>query len=54
VAELAHLHEGRVWVEDAEGGGAEFVIELPLAAAEATPVESAPAPKLTVAAGGRA
>ena len=29
VAEHAHLHGGRVWVEDAPGGGARFVIELP-------------------------
>jgi two-component system, OmpR family, sensor histidine kinase MtrB len=29
VAEHARLHAGRVWVEDAEGGGARFVIEIP-------------------------
>jgi signal transduction histidine kinase len=30
VSELASLHEGRAWVEDATGGGARFVVELPL------------------------
>ncbi len=30
VAEHARLHSGRVWVEDAPGGGARFVIELPV------------------------
>lgn len=29
VAEHVRLHGGRVWVEDAPGGGARFVIELP-------------------------
>jgi signal transduction histidine kinase len=29
VAEHVRLHEGRVWVEDAIGGGARFVVELP-------------------------
>jgi signal transduction histidine kinase len=29
VAEHVRLHEGRVWVEDASGGGARFVVELP-------------------------
>ncbi len=29
VAEHARLHGGRVWVEDADGGGARFVVELP-------------------------
>jgi len=32
VAEHVKLHGGRVWVEDNEGGGARFVVELPLAA----------------------
>ncbi len=32
VDELVALHDGRVWVEDALGGGARFVIELPGAA----------------------
>lgn len=31
VAQLVAQHEGRTWVEDAEGGGARFVVELPLA-----------------------
>jgi signal transduction histidine kinase len=31
VRELVALHSGRAWVEDAPGGGARFVIELPLA-----------------------
>jgi two-component system, OmpR family, sensor histidine kinase MtrB len=31
VAEHVRLHHGQVWVEDAPGGGARFVIELPLA-----------------------
>ncbi len=29
VAELVGLHDGRTWVEDALGGGARFVVELP-------------------------
>lgn len=29
VAEHVRLHGGKVWVEDAEGGGARFVVELP-------------------------
>jgi signal transduction histidine kinase len=33
VAELATQHDGRAWVDDAEGGGARFVVELPLASA---------------------
>ena len=31
VAQLVAQHRGRAWVEDAEGGGARFVVELPLA-----------------------
>jgi signal transduction histidine kinase len=31
VGRLARLHGGRAWVEDAPGGGARFVIELPRA-----------------------
>ena len=30
VAEHARLHDGRVWVEDRPGGGARFVVELPV------------------------
>ena len=33
VSELVSLHEGRVWVDEASGGGARFVLELPLAEA---------------------
>lgn len=29
VREIAHAHGGTAWVEDAEGGGARFVIDLP-------------------------
>jgi signal transduction histidine kinase len=29
VRELAGLHRGRAWVEDAESGGSRFVVELP-------------------------
>jgi signal transduction histidine kinase len=32
VAELAGLLRGRAWVEDAAGGGARFVVEIPVAA----------------------
>lgn len=31
VSALARAHDGRAWVQDAEGGGARFVVELPLA-----------------------
>ena len=31
VAEVTRLHQGRVWVDDRPGGGARFVVELPLA-----------------------
>jgi signal transduction histidine kinase/cell division protein FtsL len=31
VAQQARLHDGRAWVEDAPGGGARFVVELPVA-----------------------
>jgi signal transduction histidine kinase len=30
VVEHARLHAGRVWVEDRPGGGARFVVELPV------------------------
>ncbi len=32
VSEHVRLHDGTVWVEEADGGGARFVIELPVAA----------------------
>jgi signal transduction histidine kinase len=41
VRELVELHGGRVWVEEATGGGARFVLELPATrdeSADATPV----------------
>ncbi|HXY30804.1 MAG TPA: HAMP domain-containing sensor histidine kinase, partial [Gemmatimonadaceae bacterium] len=31
VCELVAMHGGRAWVEDAPGGGARFVIEVPAA-----------------------
>jgi len=37
VRELAALQDGTAWVEEAPGGGARFVIELPAAAPDATP-----------------
>ncbi len=47
VSELASLHGGRVWVEGGPGGGARFVVELPLAERPATsgyaPVAEGPA-----------
>ncbi|MDQ6726821.1 MAG: sensor histidine kinase [Actinomycetota bacterium] len=30
VREHVRLHQGRVWVEDADAGGARFVVELPV------------------------
>jgi two-component system sensor histidine kinase MtrB len=33
VAEHVRLHDGRVWVTDADGGGARFIVELPSATA---------------------
>ncbi len=30
VSDLVSLHGGRAWVEEADGGGARFVVELPL------------------------
>jgi signal transduction histidine kinase len=37
VAELVTVHGGRTWVEDRPGGGARFVVELPLADIRAEP-----------------
>ena len=42
VRELATLHRGRAWVEGAPGGGARFVIEVPVASALAPDPVSAP------------
>ena len=36
VSELASVHGGRAWVEGAEGGGAHFIVEFPLAAEQGT------------------
>jgi len=36
VAQLTRLHQGQVWVEDRPGGGARFVVELPVVRAEGT------------------
>ena len=40
VAEHVRLHDGRVWVTDAEGGGARFVVELPSTPKADRPVDS--------------
>jgi signal transduction histidine kinase len=42
VARHVRLHSGAVWVEDAPGGGARFVVELPAADDEAGHTESGP------------
>ena len=42
VRELVALHNGRAWVEDAPGGGARFVLELPAAPGPATAPASPP------------
>jgi signal transduction histidine kinase len=39
VRELARLHEGDAWVEDAPGGGARIVVELPGASRVETPTD---------------
>ncbi|MBU2136981.1 MAG: response regulator [Alphaproteobacteria bacterium] len=46
--ELASLMGGRIWVEPARGGGARFVVELPLPLAEPTEDEAAPLAKVIV------
>jgi signal transduction histidine kinase len=43
VKELATLHRGRVWCDEAEAGGARFVIELPDATPPSPVVEPSPA-----------
>ena len=35
---FVEAHGGRVWVEEASGGGARFVFTLPRAAADRSPV----------------
>jgi signal transduction histidine kinase len=44
VRSIVEQHEGSVEVVDAEGGGARFVVRLPLAAPAARPVPEPPAP----------
>ena len=44
VKELATLHRGRVWCDEAEAGGARFVIELP----DATPAQPVARPQQAV------
>jgi PAS domain S-box-containing protein len=43
VREFVALHDGRVWVEDAPGKGARFVVELPLKAPENADIAAADA-----------
>jgi signal transduction histidine kinase len=43
VAQLAEMHDGRVRVENADAGGARFIVELPAAAAARTIAQMAPA-----------
>lgn len=47
VKELAMLHRGRVWCDEAEAGGARFVIELPDATPPASVVQTQPVEVLT-------
>lgn len=42
VRELAELHQGRAWVEDAPGGGSRFVLELATLDPSDTPVHERP------------
>ncbi|HYN80384.1 MAG TPA: HAMP domain-containing sensor histidine kinase [Gemmatimonadaceae bacterium] len=50
VRELVLLHGGRAWVEDAQGGGARFVVEFPRG--DEPPAASAEVPLRRAAAGG--
>jgi signal transduction histidine kinase len=43
VRDVVELHGGRVWVEDARGGGARFVVEIPGATYAGPPGEEEPA-----------
>jgi signal transduction histidine kinase len=47
VKEIVDEHDGRAWVENAEGGGAAFVVELPAHSAPLQPLTSPQAHKLT-------
>jgi signal transduction histidine kinase len=54
VRELARLHGGNAWIEDAPGGGARFVIELPAAARVAGFTDEHPSPTSVPSAAGTA
>lgn len=54
VKDVVSLHGGRVWVEDARGGGARFIVEIPGATYAGPPGEEEPAPAVeSVEAGAR-
>jgi len=44
-AQHVQLHGGRIWVEERDGGGARFVVELELAATEDPPGAGGPTPE---------
>jgi signal transduction histidine kinase len=46
VKDVVELHGGRVWVEDAAGGGARFIVEIPGATYAGPPGEEEPAAAL--------
>lgn len=46
VAQHVRLHSGAVWVEDAPGGGARFVVELPTAESLRADLSTVPDPKV--------
>lgn len=50
VAQHVHWHEGEVWVEDRPGGGARFVVELPVAG-DVRASRAAPAARAETASG---
>jgi signal transduction histidine kinase len=47
VKEIVDEHDGRVWVEDTEGGGAAFVVELPARSTRVASFTASQAHKLT-------
>ena len=47
VRQITELHGGRIWAENREGGGARFVLELPLGQA-ALAVDDGPRPDVRV------